>query len=270
MASRRRMFSFTKGQRPFLVALSCGALALGLACNSKRNAANDGTAAASSASAASASASAASSAGAGASGTALAPPKPVVFNVPVGPVFAIEPGVGIGPIRFGATASTIERLMGLPCAEKSETLCRYPIHAVEFELENGALSRIHIHGHERPATQDRQHPFGIFNGKLLNGVQLGMYREYVESVMGPAPEARDAGPEPTERGFNLVHVAEYPGIRLEYDKLANGNVVLAGIVVTRADVGAAAAKPSASGKGASQPPAKGTAPSSTRPRPPVH
>jgi len=172
-----------------------------------------------------------------ATGTAARKPKPIVFNVPVGPAFAVEPGVGIGPIRFGATVATIERLMDVPCPEKSETYCRYPIHAVEFELEDGVLSKIHIQGHERLAKNDGSgFVFGIFNGKLLNGVELGMYREYVESVMGPAPEGHEVGPGPTDRGFNLVYVAEYPGVRLEYDKLKNGNVVLAGIVLTKSDV----------------------------------
>jgi hypothetical protein len=212
------------------------------------------------------------------SGSGRAKPQAPVFNIPVGPRFAIEPGVGLGPIRFGATAATIERLMETPCAEKDAKSCRYPIHAVEFELTDGALSTIHIHGHERLAKQGEDaFVFGIFNGKLLNGVELGMYREYVESVMGPAPSGRDIAPGTARRGFSTVYVAEYPGARFEYDKLANGNVVLAGIVLTKADVASLAPSgvPSAAGKVPPRtPPSVGTSRpphgASPRPKPPLH
>lgn len=182
-------------------------------------------------------------------------PKAPVYHIPVGPMFGIEPGVGIGPIRFGATVATIERLMELPCNEKTENACYYPIHAVDFYLTDGVLSKIHIHGQERPFKNDGSgYMYGIFNGKLLNDVELGMYREFVEERMGPPKRGRDVELGSAERGFQTVFVAEYPGITLEYDKLRNGNTVLAGIVLTKSETKNA-------------PPVQSAKP---RPKPPLH
>lgn len=221
------------------LALGCTAVA----CNPKRSESERAAPVATTTAAASAAA---------ASASARPKLRPPVYHVPVGPAFGIEPGVGIGPIRFGATLSTIERLMELPCPEKTASGCRYPIHAVEFQLKDGALEKIHIHGQERLVKPDTPgYTYGIFNGKLLNGVELGMYRDYVEDVMGAPPAGRDV--QENGSAFPTVYVAEYPGVTFQYDKLKNGNVVLAGIVLEQS---AAKAAPGPSAK--------------ARPKPPLH
>jgi hypothetical protein len=177
-----------------------------------------------------------------------------MYNIPVGPSFAIEPGTGLGPIRFGATTATIERLMEAPCTEKSETLCRYSFQAVDFHLEGGVLKRIHIHGNERPfSTENPAYVYGIFNGQVPGGVEIGMYRSYVEEVLGKGISGREITAREDGKPYPTVYISEYPGMTLEFDKLRNGNVVLAGIILTKAVVPAAAA------------PAK-----SARPRAPLH
>lgn len=187
--------------------------------------------------------------------TAAQREKAPVFNVPVGPSFAVEPGVGIGPIRFGATVETIQRHMEAPCTEKTETSCRYSILAVDFKLKDGVLEEIRLQGDERVFDKDQpEHTYGIFNGRLRGDVELGMYREYVESVMGPPLSSKDVEPVEPPEGYRTVAIAEYPGATFEYDKLNNGNVVLAGIVLRKADV---SAKP----KSTARPP---------RPKPPLH
>jgi hypothetical protein len=183
--------------------------------------------------------------------------KPPVFHIPVGPAFGVEPGVGMGPIRFGATVATVERLMDQPCVERTKDACYYPNHALDFLFEDGVLARIHIHGEERPFKNDGSgYTYGIFNGKLLNGVELGMYREYVEQLMGPPPKGHDVKLGTAPRGFQTVYVGEYPGITMEYDKLKNGNVVLAGMALTKASPAALAATPKPTAR--------------PRPKPPLH
>jgi hypothetical protein len=81
--------------------------------------------------------------------------------------------------------------------------------------------------------------------------------------MGPAPKGHEVGSGPTDRGFDLVYVAEYPGIRMEYDKLKNGNVVLAGLLLTKADV---SEQQAAKGSKQAVPGARAPSPSGTAPR----
>ncbi len=160
-------------------------------------------------------------------------PQQRVFSVPVGPRLGIFPGRGVGPIRFGASLSTVERLMDSPCSEKTETLCRYAAHAVDFHFADGKLTKIHIQGDDRSfrtATADSpDNTYGIFNGRFPQGAGLGMYSSYVISMLGePArKETVEAGAE-----AQTVERHHYPDLLLEYDKLKNGNVVLAGVVLS--------------------------------------
>jgi hypothetical protein len=164
--------------------------------------------------------------------TAIAAPNIGPYAIPVGPLFGILPGKGIGPIRFGATISTIERLMGAKCTVKTDSLCRYSAQAVDFHLTDGALSKIHIHGDERPFDDNPEHTYGIFNGLFRGDVRLGMYRQYVVEVLGE-PERT----EKTKPGrFKMEQRDHYSPQKmvLEYDRLKNGNVVLAGVVLEQA------------------------------------
>src|SRR5690606_27348920 len=106
------------------------------------------------------------------------------FQIPVGPMLGVLPGRGLGPIRFGATLETIERHMEAPCTEKSETLCRYKAHALDFHLKDGVLERVVVHGDERPFNTLTSDTYGIFNGLLHGGARLGMYRHVVHQEFG--------------------------------------------------------------------------------------
>lgn len=159
--------------------------------------------------------------------------KQRVFNVPVGPRLGIFPGRGIGPIRFGASLATVERLMDSPCSEKTETRCRYAAHAVDFHFEDGKLTRIQIQSDERPFRADTpdspDNSYGIFNGRFPQGAAIGMYSSYVISMLGEP--LRKEQVEATSDG-QTVERHHYPDMVLEYDKLENGNVVLASVVLS--------------------------------------
>jgi hypothetical protein len=143
-------------------------------------------------------------------------------------VLAILPGQGVGPIRFGATVETIERLMEAPCDVKTETVCRFVDRALEFTLANGALVEVLIHRRDRPAAplpgQSPQLPstFGAYNGALPPDpdtgaklpVDFGMHRQAVEEALGKPQriERVEANPNGT------VERLSYPGLVLELDE----------------------------------------------------
>lgn len=160
---------------------------------------------------------------------------PEVYRVPVGPPLTILPGKGLGPVRFGATLQTIERLMEAPCTEKTETdagiACRYQPHAVDFWLEDGLLTRIHVHGVEREFVPGKglevANTYGVFNGGFVDGFKLGMYPKF--SRLGE-PSSKE---EATPGRFPTVEKHHFENMILEYDKLKNGNIVLGGVVLTK-------------------------------------
>jgi hypothetical protein len=164
-----------------------------------------------------------------------APASVLIPEVPIGPTLPIQAGVGIGPIRFGATVPTIERLMKAPCDVKNDTLCRYLNQAVEFYLKDGAVERIVIPCHERFTTdaQGNRRKFGYFHGLIPPDLALGMLPAALEEKLGKAPKSETV-PEPNE-----THTARrdsYPGMVLEYDRHANGSLLLCGVTLTKSDV----------------------------------
>jgi hypothetical protein len=167
-----------------------------------------------------------------------------LFRVPVGPALLIMPGEGVGPIRFGAKLSTVQRLMESDCTELTEVdgvqWCRYQAHAIDFGIENEKLAKIHVHGVEREFTPGKglgiDNSYGIFRGAFANRAQLGMYEKFVDQGKPLRVEKVNPGRFPT------VEKHYYENMVLEYDKLTNGNVVLGGVVLT---------KPSKPGKPAS-------------------
>lgn len=162
---------------------------------------------------------------------------PGVYRIPVGPPLAILPGEGVGPIRFGATLKTIERLMEGPCTEKIERgsilYCRYQAHAVDFKLQDGVLNEIRVHGPEREFHAGKglevENVYGIFNGGFANGFRLGMYPKFANLGEPLRKETVTPGRFPT------VEKHYYEGIVLELDKLRNGNIVFGGAVITKND-----------------------------------
>ncbi len=157
------------------------------------------------------------------------------WPVPYGPFLQILPGKGVGPIRFGATVATIERLMGEPCQYKTDNSCRYVNHAVEFFLEDGALVEIRAYRPGRRASDPPMATYGAYNGNLRQGrgVAFGMLPWAVRDALGKPLKTdtiADGGPTHT------VQSDEFPGLRVEYDRIENGNLVVGEIVVTKADV----------------------------------
>jgi len=175
-------------------------------------------------------------------------PKPSI-QVPIGPRLAILAGEGIGPIRFGATVATIERLMEAPCEVKTAERCRYIRQAVEFELKDGVVNRIVIHRHERPAGPDAQGTpqfYGFFNGGIPPYLGLGMIPSAIQKELGPPTSVEKVT---TPNDFETVERDTYPGMVLEYDRYSNGNLILGGVILTKAKVNptpAPSARPAAS------------------------
>jgi hypothetical protein len=167
-----------------------------------------------------------------------------VIRLPSGPVLEILPGQGVGAIRLGATVATIERLMGAPCELKTDKACRYVGRAVEFFLDDqGVTNEIRIHRVDRPATPEGR-TFGVFNGRMQNGLTLMMIPNGVRGLIGnpqKVEEVKDGGPNHT------VEVDYYDGMRIEYDKLPPDRTVVGGIIITKGT------KPFASPPAASHP-----------------
>ncbi|MEN9579813.1 MAG: hypothetical protein RJA70_2822 [Pseudomonadota bacterium] len=156
-----------------------------------------------------------------------APGRVPVFQIPVGPRLAVLPGQGLGAVRFGATLQTVERLMEAPCSEKTEAVCRYAAHAVDFHFKDGVVAKIQIHGEERPFGPADGHSYGIFNGLFPQGAALGMYAHIVIGMLGEPTRLEKVTEGATvERHF-------YSNFVLEYDRLKNGNVVLASIILEK-------------------------------------
>ena len=157
-----------------------------------------------------------------------------------GPNLVILPGQGIGPIRFGATKETIERLMGAPCDDATETLCRYVGRAVDFKLEGGAVTEIRISrkGREAKRTPDGSIvEYGFFNGVLLPDLYFGMLPSAIQEHLGQPSKIEPISPLGAD-SFAERHV--YDGITLEYDRWSNGNLVLGAAVLTKSATAAAA------------------------------
>jgi hypothetical protein len=188
----------------------------------------------------------------------IAPAAPEPWHVPVGTTLLIQPGKGLGPIRFGARLETIERLIGEPCEQKRQDsphvlACRYSAQAVEFFLTDGVLTSVHVHRLGRPFGTAPKPDFGIFNGRFEGGASIGMLMSGVQELLGK-PKAVHAVKEANPYGTIELH--EYDGFSLEYDRLDADRVVLGGAILTAPGAkaaGAAAAKPSSAKPSAAKP-----------------
>jgi len=162
------------------------------------------------------------------------PLAPEPWHVPVGISLPIEPGQGLGPIRFGAHLDTIERLMGEPCEQKRQDapnvlVCRYSAQAVEFFLTDGAVTSMHAHRMGRPFLTEAKPDFGIFRGRFEAGVSFNMLMAPVQEVLGK-PKAVHKVTTPNKYGTVETH--DYPNFTLEYDQLAPDRVVLGGVILS--------------------------------------
>jgi hypothetical protein len=167
---------------------------------------------------------------------ALKVPKvyPQQFAAPVGPPLAVLPGRGLGPLRFGASLGTVERLLGTSCTKKTTDgdveHCLLTSYGVEVELREGHVSRLRVHGSERKFPGENGAPagsWGAFNGSF-KGAVLGMYAAVVAEQIGEPSSVQKL--DPPEGATVMRHTYPHNTV-LEYDKIANGNVVLASIVL---------------------------------------
>jgi hypothetical protein len=156
---------------------------------------------------------------------------------PSGPRLAVIPGEGVGAIELGATVGTIERLMDKRCEVLTEELCRYVTRGVDFHLQGGYTTWIHVQRAGRPAGVDfRGEPleFGFFNGAIPPDLRLGMTPAAIQQYLGP-PERIEPVPEPN--GAFTVARDYYPGLVVEYDRYTNGRIILGGLRIVKDPLG---------------------------------
>jgi hypothetical protein len=167
-------------------------------------------------------------------------PKRIEFMAPrMGIPLPILPGQGIGPIRFGATKQTIERLMGAPCEDSTDALCRYVGRAVDFKLEGGVVKEIRI---SRKGREAKRAPdgsiveYGFFNGALLPDLYFGMQPGALQEHLGAPQKIEKITPMGAD-GFSERH--SYDGVTLEYDLWSNDKLVLGAAILSKSDSAAA-------------------------------
>lgn len=168
------------------------------------------------------------------------PPRIEFPGLRSGLPMAIMAGEGIGPIRFGATRATVERLMGAPCEDPSETLCRYLGSGLDFKLEGGVVTQIRISRKGRAAKRAADGSileYGFFNGAILPDLYFGMQPAAMQEQLGQAQKVEPITPMGPD-GFTERHI--YDGMTLEYDAWSSGKLVLGAIVLTKSETAAAA------------------------------
>ena len=161
------------------------------------------------------------------------------WSMPSGPILPVEAGAGLGAIRIGATAATVERLMDKACEVRTEELCRYISRGVDFHLEGGITQWIHVQRAGRPAGLDfKGEPveFGFFNGAIPPDLRLGMVPKAIQQYLGP-PERIERVPEPNPA--TIVARDYYPGLVIEYDRYSNGKFIMGGIRIVKDPLGRA-------------------------------
>lgn len=166
-------------------------------------------------------------------------PKRIVYEGPrQGSMMPILPGQGIGPIRIGATKETIERLMGAPCDDSTESLCRYVGRGVDFTLEGGVTKAIRI---SRKGREAKRAPdgtiieYGFFNGAFLPDYYFGMTPGAMSEVLGKPDRVETITPMGPD-GFSERH--HHDGVVLEYDRWSSGRLVLGAATITKSETAA--------------------------------
>jgi len=152
--------------------------------------------------------------------------------MPAGPAFAIVPGVGFGPVRFGASLATVERLMTTPCEERTASVCRYITAGIEYELNNGLVSGMLVHRHDRVVDGSTK-IWGQTRCAIAPDITPRVIQNYVHSLLGK-PESSEAITAPNPNRTVLREV--YPGVVFEYDRGEYTNQLVVGSIrVVKAD-----------------------------------
>ncbi len=135
--------------------------------------------------------------------------------VPSGPAFAIEAGAGLGPVRFGATVATVERLMEAKCDEISDKYCRYIPAGIEFELSDGVVSGIVVYRHDRAVAGSPGKTWGRTRCVVPPDISPRVIQSYVHTTLGKPQAAEPV----TLANPNRTALREtYPGLVIEYDR----------------------------------------------------
>ncbi len=158
---------------------------------------------------------------------------PVRVVVPKGPAFAIEAGSGLGPVRFGATVATVERLMEAKCDELTDDYCRYIDAGVEYELSKGVVSGIVVARHGRPVAGSSGKTWGRTRCAIAPDVTPRVLLSYARSILGKPATSESVT---TENPNHTLLKETYPGLVLEYDRgERTGDLILGSIRVTKSD-----------------------------------
>lgn len=187
-----------------------------------------------------------------AEGSSGAPQRPAVptplpqvpvsrVAVPSGISLPVQPGKGFGPVRFGATIETIERLMGAPCDQRSQLpslapdgareVCRYFHRAVEFRVGPAGAVGMQAYRRGRPCLDAPSRRYGVFNGRFVEGAALGMLPGAVQELLG-SPLRVERLATPTAPGTVMLH--HYAEFRLQYDRDLRGVERLGSVELFRA------------------------------------
>ena len=137
------------------------------------------------------------------------------FVKPAGPAFAIVAGEGLGPVRFGATVATIERLMESKCEELTEKYCRYLAAGIEYELKDGIVSGIVVYRHDRPVEGSPGKVWGRTRCAILPDLTPRVILSYVHASMGNPQSSETIDAANPNRTALREH---YQGLVLEFDQ----------------------------------------------------
>lgn len=146
--------------------------------------------------------------------------------MPAGPAFAIEPGVGFGPVRFGATVATIERLMAGKCEELTDQYCRFVSAGIQYDLTNGVVSGMAVHRHDR-LVDGTDKVWGQTRCAIAPDITPRVIQSYVHSLLGK-PESSEEVALPNANRTALREV--YPGVIFEYDRGEFTNELIVGSI----------------------------------------
>jgi hypothetical protein len=168
-------------------------------------------------------------------------PKRISYDAPrMGPAYPILPGQGIGPIRFGANRQTIERLMGAPCEDATDVLCRYVSRGVDFKLDGGVTNEIRLSRKGREAKRSPDGSiieYGFFNGAIMPDLYFGMQPGALQEYLGRPQKIEKIEPVGAD-GFAERHT--HDGVTFEYDAWSNGKLVLGAMILTKSESAALA------------------------------
>jgi hypothetical protein len=162
--------------------------------------------------------------------SALAERRVLLGPIPQGPALLIEPGLGFGPVRLGATVATIERLMESPCDQREKSVCRYAGRGIEFVLnDQDVTTEMRAYRVGRPAPT-LPAVYGVFRGHTVGGLAPLMLQSAVLQLYGkplkvqPVTDGGDA---------HTVEIYSYKGMNLQFDRMPSGSVVVGRIDIVK-------------------------------------